>query len=501
MKHPFMLSTLLLLTSAGAGLAQTAPGGSNTDVQYNASGSFGGSASFTWNGTQATATGFVATTPSGTADMGIKTNQNGPTTGTQTTETDFNQININSDALALTTSGTTINGFELNYNFGGANLAGARSGEQINMTLSGTGTQTGDANPFYTGYVSNMEINGKPGNPTNEQIDGFNAFVNLNNTAKINAIGGFEADMVMETGTSAIARSGFGTVAYGNVQASTYDSAYTLASTTTNSHGWKNAMLLTNYSGGAPLDGTVGCVICTDGSADTIANGINLSSYTITGNPFSFTMTSGQKIIAEQDPLIYLDNGTATSSPGISLGLNGTPKGQMVASSTYDVELYDIGNGQNVIGSYADGDVVLGNGSNTHTLRIYGSNLGTNGYVCLTGGVASTAASCSSSDESLKDIKASIDPVSALAEIDELQPVVYTWKDARDGEGEQVGLVAQDVAKVFPSLVGVRPDGHKTLDYAHLVAPLVAAVKELKTENDALLQCEDHVLCRLFGIH
>ncbi len=65
-------ATLLLLgaTSCGAALAQTVPGGSNTDVQYNASGSFGGSGSFTWNGTQATATGFVATTPSGTADMG-----------------------------------------------------------------------------------------------------------------------------------------------------------------------------------------------------------------------------------------------------------------------------------------------------------------------------------------------------------------------------------------------------------------------------------------------
>ncbi len=159
------------------------------------------------------------------------------------------------------------------------------------MSLVGTSTQASDASPFYTGYVSNMEIGGIAGNAAAEAIDGFNAFVHLSNTtAAINTLAGFEADLVMDAGTSASGRVGYSAVAYGNVQGSTGDSAYALSSNTTTSHGWKNALLLGNYSGGAPLDSTVGCVICTDGGADTIANGINLSTFTITGNPFYFAM-------------------------------------------------------------------------------------------------------------------------------------------------------------------------------------------------------------------
>ncbi len=487
-------------TVSGAAVAQTVPGGSNTDVQYNASGSFGGSNSFTWNGTQATATGFVATTPTGTSDMGIKTNQTGPTTGTQTTETDFNQFNVNSDAIDLTAGGVTINGLELNYNFGGANLAGARSGEQINMTLAGTSTQSGDANPFYTGIVSNMEINGKAGNSAAEAIDGVNAFVHLTNTAAaINTLAGFEADLVMEPGTSASGRSGYSAVAYGNVQGTSGDSAYTLSSNTTTSHGWKTALALGNYAGGAALDSTVGCVICTDGSADTIANGINLSSYTITGYPFYFTMTNGQKIIAESDPEIYLDNGTASSSPNLSLGLNGVGKGQLVANSGYNLELYDIGHGKNLIGAYNTGDVAVGDTSDTETLRLYGKTMTASGYLCLTSGVASTGSSCSSSDARLKNVKSEISPANALKEVSELKPVVYTWKDEKRGKEDQIGLIAQDVEKVFPSVVAKGSDGYKTLDYARLVAPLIAAVQELKSENDALRKCQRSILAEFSG--
>jgi hypothetical protein len=211
-------------------------------------------------------------------------------------------------------------------------------------------------------------------------------------------------------------------------------------------------------------------------------------------------MPNGQKIMAETGPTINLDNGTASSSPAYNLFLNGVGKGQLVANSGYNIELWDNGHDKNLIGAYSTGEVALGDTSDTQTLRLYGLNLSTNGYVCLSGGVASTASSCSSSDARLKNIKSAISPASALAEIGELKPIVYTWKDPKQGTGDQIGLVAQDVEKVFPSVVGVGPDGHKTLDYARLVAPLVAAVQELKSENDALKKCQEHILCRLFGI-
>ena len=50
----------------------------------------------------------------------------------------------------------------------------------------------------------------------------------------------------------------------------------------------------------------------------------------------------------------------------------------------------------------------------------------------------------------------------------------------------RLGLIAQEVEKVYPEAVTEGPDGFKVLEYQALVAPLIEAVKELKAENDAL---------------
>ncbi|MBP9779957.1 hypothetical protein KBD33_05040, partial [Candidatus Gracilibacteria bacterium] len=48
--------------------------------------------------------------------------------------------------------------------------------------------------------------------------------------------------------------------------------------------------------------------------------------------------------------------------------------------------------------------------------------------------------------------------------------------------------IAQEVEKVFPELVGLATSSsgetNKTVEYGNLVAPLIEAVKELKTEKD-----------------
>jgi hypothetical protein len=51
---------------------------------------------------------------------------------------------------------------------------------------------------------------------------------------------------------------------------------------------------------------------------------------------------------------------------------------------------------------------------------------------------------------------------------------------------KQVGLIAQDVEKVVPEVVGTAPNGMKALDYSDLVAVLIEAVKEQQTKIDAL---------------
>ncbi|MFA6280851.1 MAG: tail fiber domain-containing protein [Bdellovibrionales bacterium] len=54
------------------------------------------------------------------------------------------------------------------------------------------------------------------------------------------------------------------------------------------------------------------------------------------------------------------------------------------------------------------------------------------------------------------------------------------------GKETKYGVIAQEVEKVFPEVVSTDDAGYKSVDYMGLIGPLVAAVKELKQENEAL---------------
>jgi len=86
-----------------------------------------------------------------------------------------------------------------------------------------------------------------------------------------------------------------------------------------------------------------------------------------------------------------------------------------------------------------------------------------------------------SSDERLKENIKTID--SALSKIMKLEGVIFNWK--KDG-GAGIGLIAQDVEKVFPELVGDDGNGMKSVQYGNLVAPLIEAVKEQQGEIEEL---------------
>ena len=67
---------------------------------------------------------------------------------------------------------------------------------------------------------------------------------------------------------------------------------------------------------------------------------------------------------------------------------------------------------------------------------------------------------------------------SALENILSLRGVSYYWKDRSDNT-EQIGVIAQEVEKIYPQLVHTNEDGYKSVAYANLVSPLIEAVKEL----------------------
>ena len=87
------------------------------------------------------------------------------------------------------------------------------------------------------------------------------------------------------------------------------------------------------------------------------------------------------------------------------------------------------------------------------------------------------AASFEKSDGRLKkDIK----PLShALDSILQLQGKTYRWKeDTTFANKADIGLIAQDVEKVFPELVAEDEQGYKAIAYSKLTTVLIEAIKE-----------------------
>jgi hypothetical protein len=104
------------------------------------------------------------------------------------------------------------------------------------------------------------------------------------------------------------------------------------------------------------------------------------------------------------------------------------------------------------------------------------------------------------SDERVKIVEGEYE--GGLADVLQLRPVIYAYK-GNDGDAHReaaesgkwfVGLIAQEVEEVFPSMVsrqagvidGRSVDDLRTLDSSELIYALVNACKQLKRELDAL---------------
>lgn len=100
----------------------------------------------------------------------------------------------------------------------------------------------------------------------------------------------------------------------------------------------------------------------------------------------------------------------------------------------------------------------------------------------VNGGVQATAYFYTS-DRRLKTDVTRLPP--QLEKIAALEPVSYVLKS--DPERRvRLGLIAQDVEAIYPQVVQGQGDAMKAVDYAAVVSPLIAAVKELKAANDNL---------------
>ncbi len=80
-----------------------------------------------------------------------------------------------------------------------------------------------------------------------------------------------------------------------------------------------------------------------------------------------------------------------------------------------------------------------------------------------------------------------------LDNVEKIRGVSFEWNEEAESIGatagdKHIGVIAEDVEKVFPELVSAPANDYKSVDYSKLTAVLIEAVKELKSENDLLKQ-------------
>ncbi|PIS43532.1 hypothetical protein COT23_00800 [Candidatus Kaiserbacteria bacterium CG08_land_8_20_14_0_20_50_21] len=192
---------------------------------------------------------------------------------------------------------------------------------------------------------------------------------------------------------------------------------------------------------------------------------------------------------------------TSSSYPGALTFLT-TPSGSTTTNIVERLRISSAGNvGIGTTTPFAQLSVHANNGSTLQTLFAVGSSTasvtttlfsiantgnvtinGSSGSTCVIGN-GTSGTSCSS-DERFKTNIALIHD--ALNGIEQIKGVTFNWADPEKNQSQFIGVIAQDVQKVFPQAVSLVADGILSVDYAALVAPLIEAVKDLARQVSSL---------------
>lgn len=92
-----------------------------------------------------------------------------------------------------------------------------------------------------------------------------------------------------------------------------------------------------------------------------------------------------------------------------------------------------------------------------------------------------------SSDKRLKKNIRGIKKV--VDKLSKLRVVTFEWKKTSKDNNQhrnQIGIIAQNLEKIFPQFINKDLNGYKTIDYGQLSAVLIKAIQELENENKLL---------------
>jgi hypothetical protein len=142
------------------------------------------------------------------------------------------------------------------------------------------------------------------------------------------------------------------------------------------------------------------------------------------------------------------------------------------------------------------GKIGYGTFSNGSSLDIVGAGTGGNRVVRVIAenglGVSGPVNAQSFNNNSDVRFKTNVHPIgSALASVLALRGVRYEWNALGVQHGgkagaPQVGLIAQELEKLYPELVSTDAEGYKAVNYAQLTPVLLEALKEQQAQIEAL---------------
>lgn len=93
---------------------------------------------------------------------------------------------------------------------------------------------------------------------------------------------------------------------------------------------------------------------------------------------------------------------------------------------------------------------------------------------------------CGHSCTSDERLKKNITKLASVTEkVAKLKPVSFDWKFGKTKK-KSIGLIAQDLEKIYPELVHEGVHGYKSIEYDKLTAILISAIQELTHRVDLL---------------
>ena len=203
--------------------------------------------------------------------------------------------------------------------------------------------------------------------------------------------------------------------------------------------------------------------------------GIDIDNINIDGT--TIALSSGDLTLDVEGDIILDANGA-----DIKLKDNGTEFGRLSRVSS-DLVIKSISNNNDMLFKGVD---------NTSTITALTLDMSESGDAYFNNDISGSTIRASgdviafnSSDERFKD---NIQPISEpLWKLSKIGGYEFDWNDKQDVyEGHDVGVIAQEVHKVLPEVVGEKSDGYLGVKYEKIVPLLIESVKELTKKTKKL---------------